>query len=281
MSGIPDGLLRTTRSRRCPICGKPDWCLIAQDGSRAICQRVESAKRAGDAGWVHQLHASASVARHRPTVAIEMRGRDFGLYAAEARGFRRSDGSDGLLWLQNDTGVSVASLQRLGVGHNSWAWTFPMRSPSGAVIGIRLRRANGSKLSVKGSREGLFIPDGLRWAGTLLVVEGATDTAAALDLGFDAIGRPSCNGGSRWVVDLVRDRRCLEVVVIADADGPGRQGATRLALTLAPYAHVRIVEPPQGIKDLRDWLRAGCTHAALQAAIDASPRVRVQIGVTP
>ena len=41
----------------CPVCGKPDWCLVAADGSAAICQRIEqgSRKHCGEAGWLHIL----------------------------------------------------------------------------------------------------------------------------------------------------------------------------------------------------------------------------------
>ena len=47
--------IRVTRQRLCVICGKPDWCMVAADGSAAICQRIESGKRAGQAGWLHRL----------------------------------------------------------------------------------------------------------------------------------------------------------------------------------------------------------------------------------
>ena len=46
---------RVTKSCRCPVCGRPDWCLIAADGTAAICARVQSGKRCGEAGWLHRL----------------------------------------------------------------------------------------------------------------------------------------------------------------------------------------------------------------------------------
>ena len=54
-----DDFARVTRRRPCPVCGKPNWCLVSKgsEPSKAICQRVESAHRWGDAGWLHDLHA--------------------------------------------------------------------------------------------------------------------------------------------------------------------------------------------------------------------------------
>ena len=49
--------LRVNRRNSCPVCGKPDWCLLSQDGEAAICARIESDKPAGNkgAGWLHTL----------------------------------------------------------------------------------------------------------------------------------------------------------------------------------------------------------------------------------
>ena len=46
---------RVRRDNPCPICGKPDWCLIAGDKTAAICKRIESPKQCGEAGWLHRL----------------------------------------------------------------------------------------------------------------------------------------------------------------------------------------------------------------------------------
>lgn len=49
--------VRVTKRNPCPICGKPDWCLMSQDGKAAICARIESDTPAGNkgAGWLHRL----------------------------------------------------------------------------------------------------------------------------------------------------------------------------------------------------------------------------------
>ncbi len=49
--------MRVNRRNLCSVCGKPDWCLISQDGKAAICARIESDKPAGNkgAGWIHVL----------------------------------------------------------------------------------------------------------------------------------------------------------------------------------------------------------------------------------
>lgn len=47
--------VRVNKRNPCPICDKPDWCLISQDGNAAICARVKSDKQAGEGGWLHRL----------------------------------------------------------------------------------------------------------------------------------------------------------------------------------------------------------------------------------
>ena len=47
----------------CPVCGKPDWCLISEDGKSAVCARIESDQPVGSkgAGWLHRLDAAKSL----------------------------------------------------------------------------------------------------------------------------------------------------------------------------------------------------------------------------
>jgi hypothetical protein len=173
-------------------------------------------------------------------------------------------------------GVTAESLWRLGVGWDGRNWSFPMSNPDGAVLGIRLRTPSGRKFSVKGGTHGLHLPTGLSGTGPLLLPEGPTDTAAALDLGFDAIGRPSCRGGTRLIIELVRRRKPDRVVIVADADVAGRGGAADLASVLACYCtDVRVIEP--SAKDLREWFRSGATPRDVHDAIERADPVRLGV----
>jgi hypothetical protein len=68
------------------------------------------------------------------------------------------------------------------------------------------------------------------------------------------------------------------VVVVADSDLPGRSGAERLATDLLAYSPaVRVIAPPNGIKDARAWKNAGATKADVEAAIDAAAVRRLAI----
>ncbi len=147
-----------------------------------------------------------------------------------------------------------------------------MSDATGTIIGIRRRLPSGRKLAVRGGREGLFVPTALSRSGRLLICEGPTDTAAMLGLGFAALGRPSCSGGTRFVGVLARAR---EVVIVADGDEPGRHGAIRLATTLHLHCpKVDIISPPPGVKDARAWVGAGATRHDIESTLANGPIVR-------
>jgi phage/plasmid primase-like uncharacterized protein len=183
-------------------------------------------------------------------------------------------------WLAASLGLSAESLHRLRVGWTWRAWSFPMTDAAGRVRGIRLRYPDGSKCAVKGGREGLFIPEGLEFESALLIAEGATDTAALLDLGFNAVGRPNCNGGRGILSEFVTIQQTREAVIVADADAQGRAGARSLAAMLAVRVRsVRVIVPPEGIKDARAWKIAGATHDDVQRVIDDAEALRPSVEV--
>jgi phage/plasmid primase-like uncharacterized protein len=182
-------------------------------------------------------------------------------------------------------GLSVLALTTLGIGWSTFhqAWSFPMTDATGYVVGIRLRRPNGFKFAVTGSKEGLFLATADPTEPRLVISEGPTDTAALMCLGFRRIaGRPSCNGGLRLVIQLCQRHRPTEVVIVADADEPGQRGADNLASALLAYVPtVRVIAPPEGIKDARAWLQAGGTRDDLECAIEAAAERRLSMRVVP
>ncbi len=290
MSG-PRDLVRVSRARPCPVCGRPDWCLVDRDDppNRCLCARVAdgarrkvTARDGSDVGWLHVLRDDGRAWHPRPiTIPLTSAGSpDLGALADECR---RAVDDVALARLADGLGLTIGSLRRLGVGWSARhrAWTWPMVDTHGRVRGIRLRYLDRRKLSVRGGHEGLFVPRDLAASERLLVCEGPTDTAALLGLGLAAVGRPSCAGGVGLLVDLVRRRREREVVIVADGDEPGRRGAANLAAVLVAYAPaVRIIEPPEGVKDARAWVRSGATAADVLRTIDAAEPQRLRVTTT-
>lgn len=164
-------------------------------------------------------------------------------------------------------------LRRLGASGAGWssdrpdgAFSFPEFDGARTLVGFSLRALDGRKgspASKVGTRRGLIVPDdGDAIPGPVLIVEGASDVAAALSLGLRAVGRPNNGGGAKDLAELLAGER--EVVVVAENDRkangswPGRDGAMHVACKLAT-AWGRAVPwrlPPADSKDLRAWLRA-------------------------
>lgn len=222
-----------------------------------------------DRGWDMAIEAKSSV-HIRPSTVLALRSRE------AARALSISERLLATLVAEKRIGVSPASLQHLDIGWTGRCWAFPMRGRDSTVCGIRIRTPSGEKFSERGGKEGLFVPSVLSGTGALVIAEGPTDCAALLDLGFDAIGRPSCRGGVRLIADFVRRGDWKRHVIFADADGPGLDGALALARVLAPLSHdVRVVVPPA--KDARAWKNAGATRENVLDLIGAAPPIRLSV----
>jgi hypothetical protein len=231
--------------------------------------RVKSDLPTRNGGWLHRIAASPPPPRPPCRVYVPASPepeRDW--HALLERWARRtSPARRGRL--AHILGVSAPSLQRLGavVSDRPDVWAFPMFNATRQVIGIRLRAEDGRKWAVAGSHNGLFWPSDLAGAGPFLICEGPTDTAALLDLGYDVVGRPSCTGAVEMVIEVVRRLRRRDVVIMADADSPGIDGAGRLARALTDASRrPKVIRPLQG-KDARAWVRAGATRAVVDCAI--------------
>jgi len=173
--------------------------------------------------------------------------------------------------LERDLGLPKEILTAL-----DWRWdkaahavAIPMRDAWGEITGIRYRSLeSGAKWAKRGSKDGLFFdPEFIPYDPKELVIcEGPTDCAAAMACGFWCVGRSSCGTGCAAIRELIRRKGVRRVTIVADDDAPkpkpgggtwqpGLDGAKRLAKGLG--VAYRIVLPPCGFKDLRDWYRAG------------------------
>ena len=160
--------------------------------------------------------------------------------------------------------VSLESLHLLDCLH-AWeqgAWAFPMRDGHGEIVGVRLRNCEGRKWAIRGSKQGLFVsksPAG----STAFICEGPTDCAAALTLGFWAVGRPSCLGGTDHLKTLFRNRGVCRAVILSDNDDPGINGAERLASEIGIPCAMMILPA----KDVREYLGTGGTREMIETLL--------------
>lgn len=249
--------IRVNKRNPCPICRKPDWCMIGE--KFILCNRIESPKAQPGGGWLHATDAApAPIREFRPPPPPPIPGLNvpqlinrWGLETSIAK----------LEAFAGSLGVTRASLEALDAvwAYDRRAWAFPMRDGAGNQIGIRLRTEDGQKFAVKGSRNGLFIPSIVPHR-TLYVCEGPTDTAAALTIGLYAIGRPSCNCGGPELKNAARRLGVRNLVVVADNDEPGRQGAVKIIKDVGLPSV--IWTPPA--KDLRQFVQAGGTRQLIE-----------------
>ena len=262
-----------TRKHPCPICQKPDWCGVNESGELAICMRVQSSKESKNGGYIHILKESVPDYKYIPSPKQPPKPKPVLDIDTMFMNWRNKTSATQIDELAKILGVSYDALRRLdpvwAKEHN--AWGFPMRNELDQMTGVRLRNNQGSKWAIKGSHAGLFVPNGME-SKTLLIVEGPTDTAAGLTLGFDTIGRPSCRGQEELVVKWLSQRRYREIVLIVDNDKkdkltgkyPGAEGVKKLAITL--NKPVKVIRSP--LKDIRTWLSCGLNATELNNFIN-------------
>ena len=264
---------RVNRQKRCPLCGRPDWCSVSEDGQVVVCMRVESSKPCKSEGWFHELSEPLPCQPVTRPKSKPVPPEDFTTLAC-----RYVESLRNIELLARGLGVSIRSLERLQAGWNGVGYTFPMRDGRERIIGIRVRGRQG-KWAVPGSHNGLFWPEGV-YSGSdypLVICEGPTDCAALLDMEYDALGRPSCLGGVEHIVEFLKGRR-RDVVIMADRDPPkarpdgsvwfpGQEGAAQLARAIRPLVRsLKVVKPPSH-KDVRAWRVAGATHDVVATVI--------------
>ncbi len=300
------GWVRVSTARPCPVCEKPDWCLVSPDGDAAICQRVEpgSAKTCGDAGWLHRLRGPApppTRAGRKPAAAAAKKpdAPDWHARARELVGNFTPTARTRLaaaLGLPADVFDRMPLVGAVRTPPADAAWTFPECDGAGNVIGllrrfVTPRRGGKNKLAMKGGRRGLALVDGWRdRPGPVWLVEGPSDALALAAAGLAAVGRPSNSGGADLLADLLADWPADRGVVVVgendrkeNGDWPGRDGAERVTRALAGRLNrpVRLALPPDGSKDVRDWLTAAARAPTPWPDRGADLAARLTAAATP
>ena len=250
--------------------------------------RIESDSQAKNGGWLHDLDGEAHPEYNPPPPPARQTDAEldarFRPMCREWFDAARSKVRE----LAGELNVWHEALVKLRVGWDGTAWTFPEKNHLGQIVGVNRRfpRREGEKtkkICVLGSHRGLSYPfDWLKGEGPILIVEGGSDVAAAITMGFVAIGRPSNTGGAELIGKLLaQDTRERKILVLGEEDRkmhaelapqirdrhnsrcsgcqacwPGKFGATETAEKLRK-ALLRPVDwafLPSNEKDLRDYL---------------------------
>lgn len=300
-AGMPSELLESRRGIPCPRCGGVDRFSVMRDLAErgaVLCRHCHNANtdpKAGDGiatlrwwlglslpdvvrwlgGYLGGGVAAPRMLERVYSIPIPQRTETerFELMANVWRKNMRPG------WIERAAellGLPVKPLERLRVGWSPCdkATAWPMRNEIGGVIGIRLRcPVTANKWAVRGSAAGLFYCPSLlsvQRPKRLWIVEGPTDAAAMLSLGFDTVGCPSAGGGGDLLADVAQRILPGEIVILADRDQAGSRGAERLSDALVIVAPVRIVSPPDGLKDARAWVCSGVCRDAIELAADCA-----------
>jgi phage/plasmid primase-like uncharacterized protein len=314
-AGIPSELLADRRGRPCPKCGGRDRFAALKEIENVgavLCRHCFNGStdpRAGDGlasiQWAMDCTTAEAIrwlrswlgvgnSKHRvihrkpiePTITFSepvQSESDRKYLALAADVYRRNLSDDSRAYLAGLLNVSSGSLERLRVGWcpSQQMETWPMLNADGIIIGIRLRGpVSKDKSSVKGGLGGLFYDPiamaSIEHGERVWITEGASDTAAGLTLGLHTAGVPSASGACDMVESLGHRLRPCEWVIVGDNDKAGTKGVLKLRTELAIVAPVRIIYPPEGIKDLREWLGRGLSRQAIEREADASEQFKLE-----
>lgn len=265
---------RVSHNNPCPVCKGTTWCTITPDGTKAKCCRVSSAgkvtSKTGEVAWMHELNQPVKAERCEKPKRSDTR---------KVRQLAKqwyTEGSEGRRKLSKLLGVAESSLDSIRAGYGEGVYSFPEWNDDGRIVGLALRSASGRKWFLEGSKRGIICPQGHSLPGPLLIVEGASDVAACLSAGWEAIGRPSCTGGSGYIAGtILKHYYDREIIVVGENDKkdrdsredwpcgycgecllcwPGWYGAAYTAFQVSNligrYVHTKI--PPDDCKDCRE-----------------------------
>jgi len=287
------------RHHPCPKCGGDDrFRLIDEAAGAVLCNRCFREKN-GDGlsaiGWLLGKPFKDAAAWTASQLGLPTNGaaRKRSRGELEDLDWNRSVAGN---WARHKPGVTVDALELAGAKLAHWTWSgeryhvvaLPIRGkgklPRGWAMynstGLPLPTRSGEKKIVctAGSETGWLGPvDRLLDATVVWKVEGVSDmlalTAAIGDAPHVALSNPFGAGEKPKSVHL-DPLTGKTVVVVADRDQVGREGAERWAAEIARVAgKCYLVDPPGEGKDLRDWIVQGGTYDELRVIAKASPLV--------
>lgn len=227
----------------CPICGKPDWCRISEDGKQVLCSRVP---RYSQQGTIHKVDnnitVTKSVIKKYPPINWNVIN----------KGYKKNLSRWRLRQFAALKGLTPKSLLKLELGYDGDAYTFPIKNDDFNIIGIQRQFPDGKKIMVKGSKIGVFIPTDYVEDNTV-ITEGVSDCAAAIDLHLNAIGRLNNSSGADFLLNICKTSNVL-IVSDNDEHKAGQNGAIALANKFKQVGKkVKVLIPPKEYKDLRNW----------------------------
>lgn len=185
-------------------------------------------------------------------------------------------------------GISHEATQWLGIGWNGakMAWIFREFDDQGQITGLTCRAAHSdgtpkkAQYTIPGSTRGLIYAPDPGWGGiptyidhAIPIPEGASDVLASLSIGMYAIGRPSATGSAdsnAWLAKAVKDR---DIALCMEYDkGAGMVSVLDHAKRLYKHAKsIRFLEPPEGCKDIRQWIARDFAVEEIQVQLDRKP----------
>lgn len=256
--------LETSKANPCPVCGHNGYCLVHEDGGKAVCPFLPSSRKVGEAGYLHLLgEQQVAVAVKRLKKAkVEPEGKKFTMADMEAlhRAWAASTKPGDLPELAGALGLPVSALKALRAvkcqNHHdlpyslATAFAFPMYDALAGFCGLRIRDTpTRRKWALGGSSNGLFIPTNTpERLKQLFCVEGPTDTAAGVACNLPIIGRASCNTGLAALAVFCRRHGVQHVGFISDRDAPNKITGKRAGWEWATRMRDELPERVPGLK---------------------------------
>jgi hypothetical protein len=177
----------------------------------------------------------AELARRRAAFEAERLTREARARERYALSFRHPHREEALHHVAPALRWDADDLLARGVGWNGARVVFPS-VVDGAVVGVSMYAAPGTRARLEERPKMIAYGTRTLWpaptADVELLVEGAPAAATLLSCGFNACAFPAAAGVRRVDAEQLRNTGLKHVLVLADADLPGRRGARTSCLLL-------------------------------------------------